>query len=163
MRDDTHVHPKDWPWLAVSPDQGPDGFCFVHYALGPGKMNLQVFWDPSHGVWRDQEQAMRKLGLHGFAVLAVVSQNLGHGPWDSQSRFQQMLDAQKEYIDTMALDCPLIEKFSVQLMENYSIDIMDADDTDDVPGCKLAGWAPGWLGRSASRWVGGWVGGSVGG
>ena len=46
--EDTTLPAADWPYLGISPDQGPDGFCFLHYLVGPGRVNAQLWRDPSH-------------------------------------------------------------------------------------------------------------------
>lgn len=117
----TAMPPAEWPCLGVAPDQGADGMCFVHYMFSQ-RVNVQVWFDPSHGVWRDQECAMRSVGLSGFALLMCVAFNLSSGPCDSQSRYAQLLESSREYLAHMAVSCPLLQTFSAEMCKNYDID-----------------------------------------
>lgn len=109
--------PSTWPCLGVAPNQGSDGMCFIHYMFEQ-RVNVHVWFDPSHGVWRDQEAAMKAIGLSGFAFLMVAAFNLTNGPWDSQPRYIQMLEASNEYMQTQAGTCPLLATFKKDLCKN---------------------------------------------
>jgi len=145
--EDTTLPAADWPYLGISPDQGPDGFCFLHYLVGPGRVNAQLWWDPSHGVWRDQERASKLIGLRGFNMLLVVAQNLGHGPWDSASRYAQMTESSKEYLDNMASSCPLLEMYLPQLCKNYDISPVEYEDEVSVKQAVMQAMRDDWNSR----------------
>ena len=87
----------DWPYLGVSPDQGPDGVCCLNFLRYEAKLNLEAFYDPSHYVWRSQEAAMKGVALMSFAYLMVVVYNLFHGPYDSGNRYHQARQATQEW------------------------------------------------------------------
>lgn len=99
--------PHGWPYLALTPDQGPDGVSAIYYAQYGQSLNVEVFYDLSHGVWRDQEQAVRDVSLEAFTHLMVIAYNLCHSPWGSEARFCALRESTAEYLDSDLHRCPL--------------------------------------------------------
>lgn len=111
-----------WPYLAVAPDQGADGLCcgfFLRYAK---HMNLELRYDPSHGVWRDQESAMRHCRLVSFAYLMLVVYNLAHGPWDANTRFAQLTESASEFLQGASPDDPLLQHYAEDLVAHFAME-----------------------------------------
>lgn len=74
------VHPEQiltrdhwsWPRFTVTPDQGPDGLAALYYLRYSQAINVDVIYDMSHGVWRDQELATKEIGQTSWTHLMVV-------------------------------------------------------------------------------------------
>lgn len=102
--------PWSWPYLAITPDQGPDGLCASFYARYGQDINLEMFFDISHGVWRDQEGAVKAISLQGFTHLMVVAYNLCHSPWGSEARFCSLRESGHELLQGMNEHCGLFRR-----------------------------------------------------
>ncbi|CAK0838784.1 unnamed protein product, partial [Prorocentrum cordatum] len=89
--------PWTWPYLGMCPDQGPDGVCGGYYMRYGENMNCEMFYDISHGVWRDQESALKEVELQAWTHLAVIMLNLLHSPWGSEARYCAISESSKEY------------------------------------------------------------------
>lgn len=113
-----------WPFLGISADQGPDGFCCSWY-LRSMNMNVDFWWDPSHQTWRDQESACRVVGLKAFSYIVCAVLNMGHSPFDTQSRFAQMKESTTEYLDSVAMSCPLLEHFQPLILQDWGMTDVD--------------------------------------
>lgn len=121
---------QDWPYLGICPDQGSDGMAAAFFLKYHAHLNCEVWHDPSHGTWRDQEQAVRGVGLQGFCYLVCVLLNLQHGPWESQARYRQLSEAGAEYLEHLAPECPLLRSFAPSLVREY--DLSEHEQDDDI-------------------------------
>ena len=102
--------PFSWPYLAITPDQGPDGVSGLYFLRYGESINLDVFWDLSHGVWRDQEGSVRQVQHEAWSHLMVVTWNLAHSPWNSEARFCALRESSEEYLATANELCPLFRR-----------------------------------------------------
>lgn len=119
---------QSWPYLGICPDQGSDGH-FAGYVLRyHAQLNCEVWHDPSHGTWGDQESAVRGVGLQVFCYLVCVLLNLQHGPWESQTRYRQLAEAGAEYLEHLAPDCPLLRHYAPALTREYGLSDHEQDE-----------------------------------
>lgn len=123
------VDPHAWPHIAVSADQGSVGAACANFLLFQQKLNLTMLWDPSHGVWRDQEAALRACNLRSFSYLMCAVLNLGHSPWDQHSRFWQLSESTQEWLQHMSADCPLLRLYLPKILEEWSWEGAVDDET----------------------------------
>lgn len=135
------LDPFKWPYLGVSCDQGSDGMACSFFLRWSTPLCIDFYWDPSHGVWRDQDAAIKVAGLRSFAYLMAAVYNMQHSPWDSAARFAQMRQSTDEYIKTMVRDCPLLE--------HYLPDILSYWGNTEPIDQALTAWA---IQRLAEEW-----------
>eukprot|EP00971_Amphidinium_carterae_P305491 6070899-Amphidinium_carterae.1 len=83
----------DWPYLCLATDQGPDVRCAAYYLRYGLSCNVDFWFDPSHGVWRDYETAQGACNLLTFARLMLAAFNFAHAPWDEALRGGQLAQA----------------------------------------------------------------------
>lgn len=99
--------PYTWPYLGISPDQGPDGVCGGYGMRYGQSQNVEFFYDISHGVWGGQGESMRDVGLESWSHLMVICLNLMHSPWGSEGRYCALMESSKEYLNAVTHRCPL--------------------------------------------------------
>lgn len=135
------LDPFKWPYLGVSCDQGSDGMACSFFLRWSTPLCIDFYWDPSHGVWRDQDAAIKVAGLRSFAYLMAAVYNMQHSPWDSAARFAQMRQSTDEYIKTMVRDCPLLEHYLPDILRDWG----NTETIDEA----LTAWA---IQRLAEEW-----------
>ena len=79
--------------------------------------NLTFHADPSHGACRDMERALKMAGLSSYMFLMLVVENIPHGPWADDQRWQQMCEAEEEIFKTFDPDeMPLYAEWGHKMM-----------------------------------------------
>ena len=121
----TELAPEFWPSLGISADQGTDGIAASFFMLYNAGVNCEMFWDVAHGVWRDQDLAVSRLGFRSLTYLLVACWNLGHSPYDTCSRFYALQESTDEYLTKYAATCPW-------LAANHETILTEMDLSDDV-------------------------------
>eukprot|EP00971_Amphidinium_carterae_P352563 6492651-Amphidinium_carterae.1 len=113
----------EWPYLAIASDQGPDMRCASYFMKYQLKLNMDVWFDPSHGVWRDYEMAQSNCNLLTFARLMLAVHNFAHGPWDEAMRGGQLSQAWPEYFETQSpKTCPLVQRYFKDLLKELKLE-----------------------------------------
>lgn len=129
---------SQWPYLGVCPDQGSDGLCGSAFLKFGRCINLEMFYDVSHGVWRDQEASVKDLGLTGWVHLLVVLFNLQHGPFSSSSKFHELHESTDDYMRDLRHDCPLFQHFLCHLAPDYGLeDFLHSPDLPDMAASRM--------------------------
>lgn len=67
--------PYSWRHLSVTSDQGSDNVCAVGYLKHLG-LNLQEWYDPSHGAWNDGKLALKDTQLWCYQLLMMGAMNV---------------------------------------------------------------------------------------
>lgn len=93
---DRQLAPEQWPRMSVAPDQGGDGVCALNFATRRLRMNIDITFDPSHGLNNDIWLAFGDTGLKAEMLLWLVCFNTAHGPWSEETRFVQCKQAMKD-------------------------------------------------------------------
>lgn len=122
--------PEEWPYLMISADQGPDGVCASFFARYHQFMNVDFFWDPSHGHQRDILASIGQVGLSAWMHLMTVVYNLGHGPWDSHARFSQLSESTSTYIENHVQRCPIFNHYKYHIAQDFGM--------TDEPGAQVS-------------------------
>jgi hypothetical protein len=78
-------------------DKGSDGESAMNALVYKFGLNLWQWPDPSHGVNRDIDLALKHCNLYHFWLLMLVSWNLPFGPDKDDLRYHQLRDAMKSY------------------------------------------------------------------
>lgn len=81
----------------------------------------------SHMTWNDQEKAVRACGLGSWIHLMVVIFNLCHGPFNSDARWAQLKEIGEEYLEHMAMECPMLEADLLELAKDYEVEHAGSD------------------------------------
>ena len=89
--------PLAWPHLLMSPDQGSDGIAALNFLQRCKAVNIEAFWDMSHGVWRDWNLNVKHLGLWGHVLLMTIVLNMPYGPWENARWYEELRGAAKEF------------------------------------------------------------------
>ena len=84
--------PLEWPLLMGVADKGPDGVCSVNYCRKL-RINMDMFWDGSHGAWGGGRDGIQAAGLGTHVFLMNIAYNAGHGEWKDGTRYEQIKDA----------------------------------------------------------------------
>ena len=84
--------PLEWPLLMGVADKGPDGVCSVNYCRKL-RINMDMFWDGSHGAWGSGRDGIAAAGLGTHVYLMNIAYNAGHGEWKDGVRYEQIKDA----------------------------------------------------------------------
>ncbi|CAK0888485.1 unnamed protein product [Prorocentrum cordatum] len=84
-------------------------------------MNCEMFYDISHGVWRDQESALKEVELQAWTHLAVIMLNLLHSPWGSEARYCAISESSKEYAAHATCQCPLFRRYRDDLVADLDM------------------------------------------
>lgn len=92
----TSVNPLLWPRLSLSPDQGGDGVAAYWFLTRHLKHNIDITYDPSHGVNNDVWLFLDAIHLKSLMLLFLVVFNTPHGPWSEDTRYRQCLSALTE-------------------------------------------------------------------
>ena len=108
-----------WPYLGIAADQGSDGMSASFFLRWGQAVNAEFWWGPSHGVWRDQEAALKQCGLRSFTYLMCAVYNMQHSPWDSQARSWQMRQSTDEYLRHMSDSCPLLAEMLPKILADW--------------------------------------------
>jgi hypothetical protein len=122
------ANPYNWKYMGLCPDQGSDGVAFSHFSRYKCHANFEMWWDHGHGVWRDQDLAMADCDLRSFAHLLTVVFNLCSSPWDSSSRYHQLLESSKEYHEFMSDTCPMLNEFMFDLTKEFEMEELQFQD-----------------------------------
>ena len=72
----------------------------------------------------------------------VVAMNLGHSPFDSDARQNSLRESTTEYLETMALDCPLLDEDIEDLIEDLELQLcrFDPDLKVRIRDCLKLDW-----------------------
>ena len=125
--------PENWPYLAISPDQGPDAVCSSYYLGYHCNANIQFVWGPSHGHQRDFLLSCGSLGMTSFLHLMTIVYNLGHGPWDSHERYGQLVSCFEDYLQHHVSKCPLFQHLKKPIATGFGVAEFGGDlPSDDV-------------------------------
>eukprot|EP00971_Amphidinium_carterae_P350789 6491738-Amphidinium_carterae.4 len=92
-----------WPYIAVSLDQGSDGFAAMHFLLHKVGVNADMVPDPSHQWHRDVQNTWSALGWGSWTRLLVIPINLFHGPFTAGARYHEFREASAEMIELMRM------------------------------------------------------------
>jgi len=130
-----------WPTLSLSMDQGSDNMSFAYYSMYHQQLNVQYWWDMSHGVWRDVDLAINSCGLRPWVRLCCLAFNLGHGPWEEGSRYWQMRSSFSEYLQMTDTTDPLFVKYLERLARDFGIDISQGGAEEAVRQQLIASWS----------------------
>lgn len=74
------------------------GVSTLLFLLSAKKMRLLPAFDPFHRSWRDWQLAVQGCNLWSVVLETVIPLNLPHGPWLSESWFQQLQEGIVSYI-----------------------------------------------------------------
>ena len=99
--------PEKWPYLSLAMDQASDNMSLSFFLRYKMMVNLDCWWDMSHGVWRDVDLTVGDLGLRPFVRMATIGLNLGHGPWEDGSRYHQLQESMNEFFGLASPEDPL--------------------------------------------------------
>lgn len=90
---------RNWPHALISSDQGSDGVSALHGVMYFPKLqcNIDAFWDPAHGSWRDILQSIKDSGLYNFTLMTMVAINLPHGPEETDLRYRQLREVTGQF------------------------------------------------------------------
>lgn len=103
--------PLDRPLLSVCCGQGCDGVSALMWLLRTQRCNLDIVWDPSHGVQRDLVGIIKSSNLWSHERLMMLTWNSRHGPWTSKQRAEQIGHTMDEYFELMSpSQCPLFQE-----------------------------------------------------
>ena len=95
------------PMLGLYLDEGSSGFAACFYLLGPMKCRGAWLRDPFHRAWNDWKLSCQAMGWWKVVLEGIFLVSLRQGPWLSEAWFQQMREAQEEYMDKASPDCPV--------------------------------------------------------
>ena len=90
---DKQLDAYKWALLSVSPDRGPTGVSALNWAVGPGRLNIDVAYDFNHGSWDDEKNTIKDLGDHGWLLMMLIDVNVMEGPWETCTRFSETVSA----------------------------------------------------------------------
>ena len=118
------LHHKDWPWLQMSPDSGPDMVCMFHFLVYCLGLCISFNWDPAH-MWKNcGKQILKRSSLWKFIVLMTAANNCVYGSMLSPARLFQIREAVLDYFrHTNPLDCPLFMSALPHLVEQLKLDV----------------------------------------
>ena len=68
-------------YLAISIDQGSDGWCATNFLLYGLRWAVIQHLDTSHRAWNDACNALKATSLWGLVLTQCVVMSLDHGPW----------------------------------------------------------------------------------
>lgn len=95
-----------WKLLGVASDKGPDAVCGSSFLSRCVQLNMDTWWDPSHGAWRACLNALADCGLAIHNMLMVMAYNVGFGEWKDGSRWEQI---RTSVIDTATTGTPEVD------------------------------------------------------
>lgn len=127
---EAYLRPEAWPHLSLAMDQGSDNVALTFFLRYAQKVNCEVWWDISHGVWRDVDLTVGEVGLRPFVRLATIGLNLGHGPWEDGSRYWQLVQGMQEYFSIADHQDPLFQAMLPKLISDLGVD--DAGASEDI-------------------------------
>lgn len=119
--------PYSWRHLSVTSDQGSDNVCAVGYLKHLG-LNLQEWYDPSHGAWNDGKLALKDTQLWCHQLLMMGAMNVSYGSTFAPPRLQQLREGAQEYLEnTNPNDCPVFLENLQQLLLEQGQGILPTD------------------------------------
>lgn len=124
--DEREKPPMSWPILAWSPDRGGYGVAALNYLAGPARVNVDPIYDLNHGSWDDEKQTLKDMKEQAWMLMMMVDFNIMEGPWDSQDRFAETVDAMKALVrDQEPEQVPLFMELAKNIMEEANLDVED--------------------------------------
>lgn len=113
--------------------------CFLRYHA---QVNIEFLFDVSHGVWRDQEAAVKDLQLTSWVHIMVITFNLLHSPWNSAAKYLALREAFSEFLDHLTDSCPLLDSMLSELAQDFGMpDMMHEQDlAHQVIGRMRTAW-----------------------
>ena len=124
--------PWTWPRLSIAPDMGSDWFSMINALQGRFCFNVDVTYDPSHGVWDDIQHMLKMAGLGPWTILMMVVFNVPSGPWADDARFQQVVTALGSLFDNFRpSEAPLFQHLSTQLIEEMGATAAHDDESPE--------------------------------
>lgn len=104
---DRPADPLTWPIIAPTVDQCSSGVSAINFAKRVLGINIDEFYDPSHGCWNDEKKTMGDVGLKSWLLLMMVAINVMDGPWANNGRYNESWEAlvalAKNVTDPMSL------------------------------------------------------------
>ena len=93
--------PYKWRRLTIALDEGSDGKAAFYALTSPKyRLNMECHFDMNHGLWNNMKQAIRDCGMWPTLIMAMISWNSIHGPYDQDMFYKTFCDAHKEYFKT---------------------------------------------------------------
>ena len=72
------------------------------------KLNVEAWWDLSHGNWRDIIGSLKMAGLWNNMLVSLIAYNVPCGPWADDQRYHQCKEALAHLFDHHSPQgCPL--------------------------------------------------------
>jgi hypothetical protein len=99
--------PFEWPYLAITPDQGSDGLSMVNamkYGWAQKQYNVDVYYDPSHGGHNDLKLAIKDVGLWQHQIMMSICASAPYGPFGEGVRRSQLEKSSEEYFACQSPD-----------------------------------------------------------
>ena len=72
----------------------------LSFAVWFNKLNIDISFDPSHGVHNDMLNAVKFAGLKSHLHMTLLRLNVPHGPWDEDLRYKQVCGSISEMLST---------------------------------------------------------------
>ena len=126
--------------LGVSADPDGDGVSGCSFLAYHQKVNMTALRHQSHAVWRDQDAAMKSVGLSGFAHLIDDLLHLITAPFDSASRHHQGRSSTQEYLQHHAESCLSMTMYKPDGTAEVDVDAGEFDGVSEWEARMLADW-----------------------
>ena len=88
---------RKWPHVGASIDGGSDCVCGTLALEYKWSLNLTKFMDHSHQKHRALDAALAVVDMKAFWLLNIISNNLPHGPWSDDARYNEINDHMKHH------------------------------------------------------------------
>ena len=107
-----------------------DGVCALAFLLYVLKYNVDVFFDPAHGVHNDVLNAIYAAGLRAHLFLTLLRLNIPCGPWSEDMRYKQVTGSIDEFLQHGSFEeLPLFaDHFDDMLSDPDSKHLLDSDN-----------------------------------
>eukprot|EP00971_Amphidinium_carterae_P328423 6460296-Amphidinium_carterae.2 len=116
------VRAGHWPYIAVSLDQGSDGYAAMHFLIHKLGVNADLVPDPSHQWHRDVQNTWSALGWGSWTRLLVVPINLFHGPFAAGARYHEYRESSVELVELLRLgENTFVEEFADELKRELKL------------------------------------------
>ena len=94
------AQPLSWLLAGGVIDKGSDGVCGSNFLVRKLRLNLSIWYDPSHGAWRSCLGALSGAGLMTHAFIMLMTYNVGFGEWKDGTRYEQVKTSVQDTIQS---------------------------------------------------------------
>eukprot|EP00971_Amphidinium_carterae_P306405 6088965-Amphidinium_carterae.2 len=117
----SNTHPRDWPVMTVSMDQGSDQWSAVMFLMFSKQSCVLVYRDPLHRLWNDTLNSIKASSLWPLVLIMTICMSTDTGPWGQSKWGQQCEEAARSYAREASIDCPIFAEMYTYIADEQGV------------------------------------------